>query len=166
MLEIIIVKRSKLVLTMCIVILIILIDQITKIIIDGNLIMYQSIEVIPDFFSITHIRNTGIAFGFLAQSSHLFRSVFLTLVPLFAIFLIIFLLYKAEKDDIFLILGLSMIMGGAFGNLIDRVRLGAVIDFLDFYLGSYHWPAFNMADSAITLGALILFATIVKEREK
>jgi signal peptidase II len=131
-------------------------DQLTKIWIDSSLALHDTIPVISGFFSITYVRNPGAAFGFLASASPAFRYAFFIGVNILAIILILSYIRKASMTEFCLILGLAFIMAGAFGNLLDRLRFGEVVDFLDFYIGTLHWPAFNVADSAITLGAFFL----------
>ncbi len=140
---------------------VILVDQVTKLIIEINLALYESIIVIANFFNITHILNPGGAFGFFAtQSPGLRKFIFLFLSSVVALFILWF--YKrCARDYVFLSYGLALIFGGAVGNLIDRFRYGKVVDFLDFYIGSAHWPAFNIADSAITIGMGILIYHIL-----
>lgn len=141
--------------------LVVLIDQITKALILNNLPLYNSITVVPGFFNITHIHNPGGAFGFLAnQGAGLRKTVFL-FVSLLAVCLIFWFYKKTPTTHRILATGFAMIFGGAIGNLIDRVRFGKVVDFLDFYIGNLHWPAFNIADSAITVGIGIFILHIV-----
>ncbi|MCP4671918.1 MAG: signal peptidase II [Desulfobacula sp.] len=136
-------------------------DQISKYIIKINLDVYDNIIVINNFFNITHILNPGGAFGFFASSSpELRKFIFLFVSSIVALFILWF--YKKSADSyIFLSHGFAMIFGGAVGNLIDRFRYGKVVDFLDFYIGTYHWPAFNIADSAISIGMAILIYHII-----
>lgn len=145
---------------------ILLLDQITKSFVMLNMTLGDSITVIDGFFNITYIRNPGAAFGFLADSSPAFRSIFFIGIAIMAIIMILYLVKKISDEKLLLSFCLSLILSGAVGNLIDRVRFGEVIDFLDFYLFSYHWPAFNIADSAITVGAIILVLEMVKKKTK
>ncbi|WP_291347209.1 signal peptidase II [Desulfobacula sp.] len=140
---------------------VILADQITKYIIKINVALYDNIIVIEKFFNITHILNPGGAFGFFAsQSPEIRKFIFLFVSSVVALFVLWF--YKrCAEDFIFLSYGLALIFGGAIGNLIDRFRYGKVVDFLDFYMGSAHWPAFNIADSAISIGMGILIYHII-----
>jgi signal peptidase II len=142
--------------------LILIFDQITKVYVDSSMHLHESIPVIEGLFSITYVRNPGAAFGFLAGASQLFRSIFFVAVAVLAIILVVHYIWKSRAGEPRLTFALSLILSGAVGNLIDRVRLGEVIDFLDFYIGSIHWPAFNVADSAISVGAVILFAELVR----
>jgi len=148
--------------------LILLLDQITKFYVDSSMRLHESIPVIQGLFSITHVRNPGAAFGFLADASPLFRSIFFVAVTVLAIILVVHYIWKSRAEEPFLTFALSLILSGAVGNLIDRVRLGEVIDFLDVYVGTTHWPAFNVADSAISVGAVILCIELTrrgKERQ-
>ena len=143
---------------------VLLLDQLTKIIINSSFTLYESLSIIPGLFNLTYIRNPGAAFGFLADADPMFRSVFFIAVSVVAVIFIILVIRKIRTDELLSTFGLSLILGGALGNLIDRIRFGEVIDFLDFYLGSYHWPAFNMADSAISIGALLLIWQIIRKK--
>jgi len=134
----------------------VLLDQATKLQIMQSMRLHESIPVVPDFFSITYIRNPGAAFGLLASSSNGFRLAFFGLTSLFALILLGTILYRLRPDDWGGQLSVAAIFGGAIGNLLDRVRFGEVIDFLDVYVGNYHWPAFNVADTAISVGVCFL----------
>ncbi len=146
------------------VIIVILLDQVTKSYIASTMVLYDSWVVIKGFMSITYVRNPGAAFGFLAHASPLFRSIFFVFVSVLAIGLIFYYLVKSRSDEPGLIFSLSLVLGGAFGNLIDRLRFGEVVDFIDVYLKTYHWPAFNVADTAISLGAMIMIIEVFKQR--
>jgi signal peptidase II len=143
---------------------VILIDQITKTLVHTHMSLYESRPLIEGFFSLTYIRNPGAAFGFLTGAAPWFRSLFLIAVTLLAIMLILLYLRKSRKDPPLLIFSLALILAGAVGNLVDRVRYGEVIDFLDLYIGALHWPAFNVADSAISVGAALMIWEMVKRR--
>jgi len=127
-------------------------DQISKIILAYNIPKYASVPVIKGFFNLVHVRNRGMAFGLMNRPGHSFTFYFLIAASLGAIVLLLIWFRKMKDEDHNITIGISLILGGAVGNLIDRIRLGEVIDFLDFYVGSYHWPAFNVADAAITIG--------------
>lgn len=135
--------------------LVIILDQITKSLILGNIPLYHSINIIPGFFNITHIHNPGGAFGFMAQHDSSLRNLLFLLLSSLAICFIIYFYKNTSRTHPLLASGFALILGGAVGNLIDRIRFGKVVDFLDFYVRSYHWPAFNVADSAITVGVTI-----------
>ncbi|HLG22598.1 MAG TPA: signal peptidase II [Candidatus Manganitrophaceae bacterium] len=134
----------------------IILDQVSKFYVQQALRLNESVVVIQNFFSLTYIRNPGAAFGFFADHSAQFRAVFFLIISLIALSLLVFFFLQVPKDDIRALLSISLLFGGAIGNLLDRIRFGEVIDFLDFYLGRFHWPAFNVADSAITIGISLL----------
>lgn len=128
-------------------------DQITKIWIDASLTYADRIPVIEGLFYITHVRNPGAAFGLFTTGPPLVRQTFFITVSLVAVVLIVSFFRKLAPGDRFSALALGLVLGGAIGNLIDRVRLGEVIDFLHFRLwGGYSWPDFNLADSFIVVG--------------
>ena len=145
-------KYKRLIAVACFVVIV---DQITKALILYNLPLHHSISVIPGFFSLTHIHNPGGAFGFMANQSSGLINIFFLFISLLAIFLIIYLYRNTPKTHPLLATGFTLIFGGAIGNMIDRIRFGEVVDFLDCYIGTLHWPAFNVADSAITVGIVI-----------
>ena len=135
--------------------LIVIADQITKALILKSMPLYQSVQVIPGLFNITHIQNPGGAFGFLANQSSNVRTVVFLLISSLAVGLIFWFYKNTPKTHPWLATAFAMIFGGAIGNLIDRIRFGKVVDFLDFYIGDLHWPAFNVADSAISVGIAV-----------
>ncbi|MBW1710662.1 MAG: signal peptidase II [Deltaproteobacteria bacterium] len=143
----------------------ILADQLTKLIV-WNLLKPPagSIKVIPDLFDLTLILNTGVAFGLLAGARSVLRVSILAGMTLLAVALIVLLIYKSKEEKHVLLWGLSLVCGGALGNLIDRIRLGAVVDFLDFYIGSVHWPAFNLADAGTSVGTGIILIALWLDR--
>lgn len=142
---------------------VVFLDQVTKWYIDTYFVLHETIPVVEGFFSITYVRNKGAAFGLLANSS--FRTPFFIFVTLAAVVGILWYLHRTRKQQKLLQCSLSLIFAGAVGNLIDRIRMGEVIDFLDVFWRQYHWPAFNVADSAITVGvALLLIDTWREER--
>jgi signal peptidase II len=132
-------------------------DRITKVIVPYFMDLHQSIPVIPNLFNFTYVKNTGGAFGILASWDSPMRRGFFIIASLAAIVLLWFLYRQAASSSSRMLrISLASIGGGAFGNLYDRAVSGGVVDFLDFYIGSYHWPAFNIADSAISVGAVLL----------
>jgi signal peptidase II len=149
-----------------ITILIVFLDQATKAWVVASMNLHDSHAVIKGLFNITYIRNPGAAFGFLAGASPLFRYVFFIAVTVGAILLIIYYLRITKMEDLGLVSALALIFAGAVGNLIDRARFGEVVDFLDFYIGKYHWPAFNAADSAITIGAVIMAVIMFRRQHR
>ena len=155
-------RKAKVSLTW--VAIIVIADQITKQIVDRAMPLYHSIPVIDGFFNLTYIRNTGAAFGIFSGSAAAFRLPFLIIFSLIAIGFIVTMLRRLNRDQTGLITALSFILGGAIGNLIDRIVYGEVIDFLDLYWGRYHWPAFNLADSFITIGVVITIYYLIKAK--
>lgn len=141
-------------------------DQLVKIYIHANFTLSESIPVIPDIFHITYVRNTGAAFGIFRESHELFRKIFFLSMPPIAMIIILSMLKSVANSDRWQIFALSMIFGGAFGNYIDRLRFGYVIDFLDVhYKDVWSYPAFNIADSAIVSGVgLLLLIMFIRER--
>jgi signal peptidase II len=146
------------------VVIILVLDQLTKMIVDRTMSLHQSIPIIDGFFSLTYVRNTGAAFGIFAGSHEAFRLPFLILVSVLALGFVVVMLKRLRDEETGLITALSFIIGGAIGNLVDRVLYGEVIDFLDFYWSNYHWPAFNVADSCITVGVLITLYYLIRAK--
>ena len=146
------------------VLTILVLDQLTKMIVDRTMSLHQSIPIIDGFFSLTYVRNTGAAFGIFSGSHEAFRLPFLILVSVLALGFVVVMLKRLRDEETGLITALSFIIGGAIGNLVDRVLYGEVIDFLDFYWSNYHWPAFNVADSCITVGVLITLYYLIKAK--
>jgi len=144
--------------------LVLVIDQATKVYIDRTMQLYQSIPVVKGLFSITYMRNKGAAFSFL--SSFDYRLPFFILVSLVAVVAILVAYRKLRDDQRFAALSLALILSGAVGNLIDRIRLGEVIDFLDVFWQTHHWPAFNVADSAICVGVALLAGDMMLEERR
>jgi signal peptidase II len=135
---------------------VIVLDQITKYLVSSYISPFESVEIFP-FLHIVHVQNTGAAFG-------MFRGLgsnFFIALSVGAIIIIIYLLMKSTYN----IFGLSLVLGGAIGNLIDRVVFGKVVDFIDFSVGSFHWFAFNIADAALTIGILLIFLLALIKKE-
>lgn len=143
-----------------ITILVVVLDQLTKILADQYLQYHQSVELIP-MFNLTLMYNKGAAFSFLANAGGWQRWFFLILTSAVSIFIYLWL-RKLKTHQILQYSALALILGGAIGNLIDRAIYGHVIDFLDVYFQQHHWPAFNIADSAITVGAILLIYDTLK----
>jgi len=156
---------------------IILLDQWTKALVQQRMGLLESIPVIPNLFSLTYIRNPGAAFGLFVGMNPAYRTLFFLVITVAAIVVIGYFFLASIRDERrsgpadpgagatgagrhgrWMRIGLALVLGGAIGNLIDRMRYGEVVDFLDFYLGAHHWPAFNVADSSITVGVSLLLA--------
>lgn len=154
--------KKKYVILLSLAGLVIALDQISKLYIAHHFELHESLKIIPNFFSLTYIHNTGAAFGLLANAPDSFRIPFFIIVPLLALTIIILIFKKTKETDMLMITSLSLIVGGAVGNFIDRIRFNYVIDFLDFHwFNKYHWPAFNIADATIVCGvALLIYYTL------
>ena len=133
---------------------ILFLDQLTKTLIAQNLEIGQHIPILPGFFDLTYMRNPGAAFSFLARAPEWFRQPFFLIATGVAIAALLFFILYAQEEGTLLIVSAASILGGAIGNLIDRLLYGEVIDFLLFYWRDWAWPAFNVADSCITLGVI------------
>ncbi|WP_112180776.1 MULTISPECIES: signal peptidase II [Paraliobacillus] len=141
---------------------IIIIDQLTKFWVVANMELRESITVIENIFYITSHRNTGAAWGILAG-----KMTFFYIITAVVIVLICYYIQKFAKDSLLTGLALGLILGGAVGNFIDRIVRKEVVDFFDVYIGSYNYPIFNIADSALVVGViLVLIATILDERKQ
>ena len=145
---------------------ILLLDQWTKHVVQEKLFLHQAIGVIPGFFNLVHVRNTGGAFGIFGGERGGLGSLLFVAVSLIAVGAILVFFIKAQEDEKTLSLSLSLVLSGAIGTLIDRFRYGEVVDFLDFYIRSYHWPAFNIADSAICIGIGLMALELLRRDKK
>ncbi len=142
-------------------------DQLTKWLIRQSFEVYHVHPVIPDLFNLVYYTNNGAAFSMLAGQPALWRQIFFISTTLIALVIIAYAHRSYSRQNGWYTVALALIAGGATGNLIDRLNLGFVVDFLDVYYGDYHWPAFNVADSAITVGvALFIVVSIFFENKK
>ena len=149
--------RTKVLVTVAVAAVVIVLDQWTKALVVEHMALYETRAIIEGFFSLTYVRNTGAAFGILAGDlSAAVRVPFFLAVSGLAVALLVWFLRGLPAERTVMIAACGGVLGGAVGNMIDRVRLGEVIDFLDVYVGAYHWPTFNVADSAITVGVILL----------
>ena len=144
------------------VILTLLLDRWTKSVIHSNFGLNQSVSVIDGLFDITYVRNTGVAFGIFNSFSSPSKSLMLSMFTLTAAAIVVVYSLRSPPRNRLLQGALSLILGGALGNLYDRINYGYVIDFLEIYFRSYHWPAFNVADSAISAGVVLLALEILR----
>jgi signal peptidase II len=133
-----------------------ILDQITKAAATAWLAPRQEMTIIPGFLDLAYVRNTGAVFGMFRSLADPWRSLILTLVPLLALALVITMALRTPPARLRVQGALGLILGGALGNLLDRLRLGSVVDFIEVYVGRYHWPNFNAADSAICVGVGLL----------
>jgi signal peptidase II len=164
-------EKTKYIFLLLTVLIVVVCDQVTKIYIEKTLALNHAITIIPNFLDIHHIRNTGAAFGIMSRLPDGARIPFLVGVSILAMILILYLFYMAEKNRTAYIFSLALVFSGAVGNLIDRVTLGFVRDFVDLHIYHLHWPVFNVADSAITVGIIIMAYEILiveprREKEK
>lgn len=134
----------------------VILDQGSKLAIASSMQLYESIQIMP-FFKLTYVHNTGAAFSFLSEAGGWQRWFFAGLALAISVVIAVWLT-RLKKHETLLAVALALVLGGAVGNLIDRLAYGYVIDFLDVYYGTWHWPAFNVADSAITLGVILMLA--------
>jgi len=137
-------------------------DRWTKVLIQKRFDLNESIPVIDGFFNITYVRNTGVAFGIFSSISSPAKSVLLSVFTAFAAVVVVTYSVRSPARNRLLQVALGLILGGALGNLYDRLAYGYVVDFLEFYAGSYHWPSFNVADSAISVGVALLAIEIIR----
>jgi signal peptidase II len=158
--------KKKYIILFATVAVVVLFDFLTKACISSSMSLHDSFVVVGGFLNITYVRNPGAAFSFLADAPAIFRAIFFMTVTVLAIILVLYYIAKSKIEEPIMIFSLSLILSGAVGNLIDRVRFGEVVDFIDVYISSYHWPAFNVADSAITVGAAIMILELTRGRKK
>ncbi len=142
---------------------IVLVDQITKALVRTYLPAWTAKPLIPGFLNLVHVQNRGAAFGFLSHGQGLWQPVFFIIITIAAVAIILALMRTGHRKDGVFQFSLGAILGGAVGNLVDRIRLGTVTDFIDMYIGRLHWPAFNVADTAISLGAFILLIAVYRK---
>ena len=140
------------------------VDYMTKAVVVANMKLYESIEILP-IFNFTYMQNYGAAFSFLSDAGG-WQRWFFTAIAMAVSGVILWWLKQSPKNQTLLPVAFSFILGGALGNVYDRLVHGYVIDFLDFYVNGYHWPAFNIADSAIFIGAALLIIDMIKNGDK
>ncbi len=144
---------------------IVVLDQITKQLVRAGVALHDSIEVIPGVLNLVHVRNTGAAFGFLNLTDLAYKQVLMTGMALLALGAVGWYSSQVPPRAVLARAGLALIVGGAVGNLIDRATVGYVVDFVDVYWGSVHFWAFNVADSAITVGAGLLILDLLRSSD-
>jgi len=147
------------------ILLVLSLDQFTKHLVLLNMSLYETIPVVNGCFNLTYVTNTGAAFGFLA-GHETWRYLFFLAIGCLSVIALSIFYFKAGPHSLAMSMGLAMVVGGAMGNIWDRLQLGFVVDFLDFYLGNYHWPAFNVADSAITVGGGLMAWSILVDSKR
>ncbi|MBI4963799.1 MAG: signal peptidase II [Desulfomonile tiedjei] len=144
--------------------LLLIADQVTKFLVFSRIPLNRAIELIPGVLDLVHARNPGAAFGMMAGSAWEFRSLFFIVVSVVVLVIIALVVAFSKDMDSYLLLAYSLFFGGALGNLVDRVRFGEVIDFIDVHWGDLHWPAFNVADSALSVGAVLFVFHLLLKR--
>src|SRR5271169_5129823 len=157
-------KNSARAFYLLIALVVVLLDRWTKRIVAQRIPLYSHIQVIPGFFRLTHTENTGAAFSLFADSTSHWRTAMLIAFSMIALTVVSILLWKNHHAHMVTGIGLSLILGGALGNLWDRLARGRVVDFLLFYVKHYQWPVFNLADSAIVIGATLLVLEILFQK--
>ena len=140
---------------------VVLLDQIVKAMVRSRLMLHESITVIPGVFDLTRVHNTGAAYGFLDGVDFPFKTALLACVATGALVGLTVYAVKLDRSQVLTRLGLTLVIGGAAGNLIDRVTAGYVLDFVDVYRGDWHFWAFNVADSAITIGVVLMILELL-----
>jgi signal peptidase II len=140
-----------------------ILDRFTKWLVIRHIVLEDSVPVVPGFFRLTHLENPGAAFSLFADSPSALKTGLLIAVSVTALAVVALLLWFRRNTFNITTVALSLIMGGALGNLWDRLSDGKVTDFLDFYIGAHHWPPFNLADSAIVVGALLLMLRMLRK---
>jgi len=145
---------------------VILLDAVTKWMVSARIALHDAITIVPDLFAIVHVRNTGAAFGIGANAESHVVPLLLNSGAILVFLIVVAYAVRTPLSDRSLQIGLHLILGGAIGNLVDRFRFGYVVDFLDFYVRDHHWPAFNVADSAICIGIALLFLDMRKKPEQ
>ncbi len=138
-------------------------DQVTKSLVLANLLIHESKVVLEGLINLTHVRNPGAAFGFLADAPESFRRFFFIIITSLVMIAVLIYFWQGKIYQIRHTVALALILSGGTGNLIDRIRFGEVVDFLDLYIGTYHWPTFNVADSAISAGAILLIYDLLRK---
>jgi signal peptidase II len=141
-------------------------DRATKWFIETRVSVTDTHTVIPGFFDIVHSNNRGVAFSLFHNSNSPWRTTLLILAAMAALVVVGWMIFRSTGADRMTLFGLSLIFGGAAGNLFDRMMWGAVTDFLDFYVGDMHWPAFNVADSAVVIGSALLILDLLKPKRE
>ena len=157
-------NTKKYLIVTIIALFVIILDQYTKHLIIRSFALHQSLDVIQHYVTIVHTRNKGIAFGIFAAQGSTTQTVLLIITSCLAIAFIFYLISSLKGKQLYATITLSLILGGAIGNLIDRIRWGDVVDFIDLHWHHYHWPAFNVADSAISLGLVLLIIGLITKK--
>lgn len=148
--------RNTWLLFFVLVAVVLILDQSSKLYVHTTFALYEARPIVPDFFHLTYVRNSGAAFGLLARQHPVFLRFFFPTVTILAVLVLLIYYTRVPREQVLTRWGICLIIGGAVGNGIDRLWLGQVIDFIDVHVYDYHWPAFNLADSAICVGVGLL----------
>lgn len=157
-------QRYRLLFLAIIALIVLVTDQATKQAVLVSLPLGGGFELVPGYLNIVHVRNPGVAFGMMAEGSSYLRVGFLIFISLVALSIVFWMVRASAIIDWYLLLGYSLFFGGALGNLVDRIRYLEVIDFVDVHWGTLHWPAFNVADSALSVGAGLFILHFILRR--
>jgi signal peptidase II len=157
-------QRYRLLFLAIVALIVLVADQATKQVVLASVPLNGGFEILPGYLNIVHVRNPGVAFGMMAEGPSHLRVAFLVFIALAALAIVVWLVRALPNIDWYLLLGYSLFFGGAMGNLVDRVRFFEVIDFVDVHWGTLHWPAFNVADSALTVGAGLFILHFILRR--
>lgn len=144
--------------------LVVLLDQVSKAVVHKFIPFYDSIKVIPGFLNLTHIHNKGAILGIFNSSGRSWTPVLLLLLNAAALGLVVYYFSKTSEKERAARIALSLIVGGALGNVVDRIARGYVVDFIEMYVGRFHWPTYNMADACISIGAVVLILSVIIRR--
>ncbi|MCL4542716.1 MAG: signal peptidase II [Deltaproteobacteria bacterium] len=150
--------KKKLIILISVFLPVLIFDQYLKYLINNSLTLFQKITVIKYYFNIVHVNNAGIAFGLMNNYSSLFIVIFTALIIIF----MAYILFRLKISSGLFIISSSLVISGAFSNLLNRIFQGYVVDFLDFHIYGYHWPSFNIADSSVVIGMILFFISIIK----
>lgn len=150
---------------MAILLVILISDQATKALVVRYLPEHRSIPLLEGYLNLAHVRNQGAAFGILAEGGPGVQRYFFIPISVLASLVILVIILRAREDETLKVIALSLVLSGALGNLLDRWRWGAVVDFIDVHYRALHWPAFNVADASISIGVILLIAQIILDRE-
>jgi len=154
--------RKEIIYSLVVASLVVAIDQVTKFLITNKIYLHSKKVIISNFINLVHIKNKGIAFGIFNKPGT--ECYILSGITIIAIFFIIYMIFTEGKKSLFISIPLGLILGGAIGNLIDRILFGEVTDFIDLHIGIYHWPAFNVADMAISIGGFMILLFILMKK--
>ena len=144
--------------------IVLFLDLVTKYLVQARIRLHEVITIVPGFFNLTHVRNKGAAFGVLSNLPEFWRTSFFVTITLVAVVAIAMLIRKTQER--WLVFSFSLIAAGAVGNMIDRIRYGEVVDFIQWYVKSYYWPSFNVADSAISIGVGLLAIDMLFDKQQ